>query len=421
MRVCSLLGVFVMACGGGDDNPPDGAAIDAAPTGPVRVTVRDTLGPKANVRVVFQAADSGLVADATTDAMGQASAMVLDGGFVTVIQPFGAAPRDVRTIAGVKPGDALVFERKIASSGELVTIKFPKDVTAGVDQYAIVTSRASQMFTPTGGGPYTVSTFAAAGDQDVCVVSYGASHPRSAIYFQHATITAGTTVDLSTEPYAAVATSNYRFLSPPLGTQTLELTRQSSAGVGVTDLVITSHQDPAMFDLSLVTVPTIAREVGRLIFTGITNFDVVAWNNGALGEIDLAGQIPALTKIGYDVPSHTYQWTAQSTAMTFTAGSMQVQRSGGGDPWWWSILAPGAPTGVELPVLPGDLAMFNPIATDTLTGNYWVGTTVGVSYDQLRPHGILATPDHGAPKVGPIVLAGGLPASGMTAAQLISF
>src|SRR5690606_32379783 len=121
--------LVLAACGGdggGDGGAVDGGAADggdpgadAGPTGPVSVEVREGDTPLAAVRVYFQHPDSTLAAVTETDASGRASAMVQEGGFVTVLLPLDddRLHPSLLTTAGVKPGDELLVSRPLRGEG----------------------------------------------------------------------------------------------------------------------------------------------------------------------------------------------------------------------------------------------------------------------------------------------------------------
>lgn len=110
--------VFASACtgsisgmggggGGGSGMPP--------PPVDVQITVQDATVPQPGVRVLFQDADGSTITEAMTDANGQATTDMPDGGNLTVIRTFPVTPPDpplpdqVVTYVGVKPGDRLVL------------------------------------------------------------------------------------------------------------------------------------------------------------------------------------------------------------------------------------------------------------------------------------------------------------------------
>src|SRR5580692_6118283 len=109
MRSTCLLAVLVMACGGdgnthrladGAVDSPKMVTPDAAPvSGTVTVIVTLDGVPAPNAQVYFQNADSSLVSggSALTDANGSASATMVAGGFVTVLEPQDAEPQLVRS------------------------------------------------------------------------------------------------------------------------------------------------------------------------------------------------------------------------------------------------------------------------------------------------------------------------------------
>src|SRR5687768_1531790 len=120
-----LLGLLVLLGACGDDpvkRLPDGPPqIDAlpppidTPTGPVTLTITSGTMPVMGIKVYFQNSDSSLVSATETDASGVASATMDPGGYVTAVNPFtrvlpsfgGFAREQIRTFAGVKPGDQL--------------------------------------------------------------------------------------------------------------------------------------------------------------------------------------------------------------------------------------------------------------------------------------------------------------------------
>src|SRR5580693_8575305 len=96
MRSLTLLSLVVLACGGGTHPLADGAAdsskldapaADAAVPGMVSVAVTLQGSAAEGVSVIFQNADSSLVGITNTDDNGVASAPMIAGGFVTVLEP----------------------------------------------------------------------------------------------------------------------------------------------------------------------------------------------------------------------------------------------------------------------------------------------------------------------------------------------
>src|SRR5712671_11474 len=92
-----VVGLLLAACGGDPIHhladappPPDAPPPDGPVSGVVTLTVTLNGNPQTGVRVLFQNADSSLVASATTDASGVAMATMVAGGSVTAINPFVA-------------------------------------------------------------------------------------------------------------------------------------------------------------------------------------------------------------------------------------------------------------------------------------------------------------------------------------------
>jgi hypothetical protein len=162
MRRFLILPLALVGCG--DDgnsgrlaDAPTGsidAPTDAAgqPDAPVTWTVTNSGLPVPGVRVHFLGSDDAMVATVNTEAAGTASAVVAAGGSVTALDPFllaggGTAPDDIRTFAGVVPGDHLVL------TGSLPLISFTRQGTAvpGAVAYDVVTSCGSGSISAAGG------------------------------------------------------------------------------------------------------------------------------------------------------------------------------------------------------------------------------------------------------------------------------
>lgn len=139
-----LASVGALAACGDDDSArklPDAGltdidaapAPDAATAGVVTLTITQDGAPRAAVDVYFQAADGALVAKVPTDASGVASATMEPGGFVTAIGPFEVVegPFQVKTFAGVKPGDQLRLDQDWRFTAPItVTVTVPFDESA---------------------------------------------------------------------------------------------------------------------------------------------------------------------------------------------------------------------------------------------------------------------------------------------------
>jgi hypothetical protein len=119
--------------GGGNPNEPDAST----EPGVVRITVYEDGAPLAQVDVVFHNPDGTVHESKLTNSQGQAESVLEPGGLVTVAQAFGAGDYQLTTIAGVKPGDDLVFGDQTAyDSTQLgsVSVTFPSSgLPAGAD------------------------------------------------------------------------------------------------------------------------------------------------------------------------------------------------------------------------------------------------------------------------------------------------
>jgi hypothetical protein len=162
MRAPNLVALLmiVSACGDPEgvtlvDAPPDDApdpidaptdAIDApadapSPVGTVTVSVRDFTGaaPDDGAMVHFTRADGTFMSSVATDAAGNASGEVEDGGMVTVEFTAVTSPISIRpfqTVGGVRIGDHLEFGGRVATTTlGTVTVEFP--ALAGSTAYTL--------------------------------------------------------------------------------------------------------------------------------------------------------------------------------------------------------------------------------------------------------------------------------------------
>ncbi len=154
------LGLVVAGCGDDSnrritDAPQagDGAPIDAPPPEtPVTVTVTDNLGPHAMLSAYFQNVDSSVVSSVLTDSAGSASAVMVAGGYVTVVVPqlqlaLGIGTQlqySLYTWAGVKPGDHLVLDKSYPT-GQSKNVQFtlPIDLQHIFSNYHIASNCGS--------------------------------------------------------------------------------------------------------------------------------------------------------------------------------------------------------------------------------------------------------------------------------------
>jgi hypothetical protein len=110
--ICVVI-TFLSACGedGGStpaDAVPDDAAPDAAPAA-VTVTAKLRGAPAANLPVVWHDSTGSLLGQTSTDASGNATLAMPDGGLVTVVDSRETGEVMPMTVGGVEPGDALTF------------------------------------------------------------------------------------------------------------------------------------------------------------------------------------------------------------------------------------------------------------------------------------------------------------------------
>ena len=142
-RLASL-GVLVLVACGGDTNPvdADGGRADGrevadaadARVGDASITVTRNGVPRMGVDVALNDPDGRLTASGTTDADGMFTRTVVEGGMVTV---FGL--HEHRTIVGIVPDDAIVYDLRVENDG-VATVVVDLDDTpiAGALFYNVV-------------------------------------------------------------------------------------------------------------------------------------------------------------------------------------------------------------------------------------------------------------------------------------------
>lgn len=418
--LAGVLSLFAVAACGDEDKvrhlpdapPPPDAAVDASTSGAVTLTVIGFGGPQEGVRVVFQAADGAVVADLPTGADGKASAVVEAGAYVTALDPLpipqGVVQRDLRTFAGVKPGDQLVLRDDVEGATVNVTVVVPID--SGAQTYTLYTNCGSYDVSGPGGSGSepggAVSLFGCGATTDLVVETRDFSSVKQrALVKANVALVEGGTIDLSAETYAAIPDTTFAYTNVPAGLFSVSLYGQLVTTRGL--LVELFENGNVSGGASTITTkrPSVpgATAVNLSTFRseGNTQHTVIDWAPSAaayaldVGAALLAGfaSAPAL-----DPAAHTIAWTLASTGAQpdfAHVTSFYTRETGGLLAWRWEIVGPSA-TSVTLPVLPGELAMFNPVASDTVFHEVEIAKVPG-GYDAVRAHALSAG---GVPGIG---------------------
>jgi len=414
MRLLVGFTCIVMAVGCSDDSkvrhlpdapPPPDADVDASTFGPVSLTILEGTTPRVGIRVIFQNADSTVVADTTTGTDGKASAMMMPGGYVTAIDPLpipqGIATSDLRTFAGVKPGDQLrLFAQPLAQS--MITVNVVLPIENNSTEYRVSTNCSLYFPISTGGSAAqpmaTMQLFGCGPTSNLLVEALDANfNPVSAIYKQNVALTDNATLDLTADTYTATPDVTFSYANVPADLTGLfingvratslgkiyEINGTTSATAGAAAF---TTKIPAISNASAVTSTTFAGQQ-------FTQHMITEWGPaGSSYTLDATGLfLPSFDAApAFDVASHSATWTASggSVQPDFVQVAATITREVPLQSWRWTLAAPGA-TQAVFPVLPS-ASPFNPVVGDIVGLGVSTGKVPG-GYDAVRAD-ILAIP-----------------------------
>ncbi len=404
-----LVGLVTAGCGGDTthhlaDAPTtmiDGPApIDAAPL-PVTLTVTNAGVPSAGIQVWFQESDSTLVSSTTTDATGVATAVVEPGAFVTALNPFPhPAPSivpanldDLRTFAGVKPGDHLVLDQPAVGTQITFTMSLPVD--PGAVTYLLNTSCGTADLSPSGGsgslpgGNVTLQGCANGAADMLLVTSDANGQPQSFIFDANVPVENAGTVDLTTKTYAAVVDTTFNYTSAPASVTFVDLQQVIAGTRGQLFTSFSNGDITAGAGTVTLALPGTAGEISiedsAFRPTSVTQQDVIDWGPyAATYTLDMTSVLlPDFTEApALDIANHQLTWSEDTgAAPDFSVIEFQIDRT---DSWTWEIAAPYSAATLKLPVLPADGAAFNPATGDTSNIFITASAKVPGGYDAVR-------------------------------------
>jgi hypothetical protein len=408
MRGLAITCLLVAACGDdgvhhlGDAPRADAPSIDGATSGPVSLRLMLDGVPQPGIDVYFQDAASGLIASVPTGTDGVATATMDAGGYVTVIQPFpivgkGSTVGDVRTFAGVKPGDQLRID-EVTPTFMSITV----NVTVPVEPNAI----GYDVYT-TCGGKNTLVTAGGSGGS-----------PTGDIYLNNC----GATTDMLVETTDANGQPASWFFHPSVAVSDLATVTLTDTYVPRTDTTLSFTNVPAPYEAlafgntsisprgplydvqyaTSVTAGAASKMFPRPAFAGATTVtsihptptnligsqSVVEWGPASVVAFDLSGALLPLyeTTPTFSASTHAVSWTAAAgAAPDFVVSEVYAQRftAPPNNAWKWRIVAPYATT-VTLPVLPASAAQYNITSDDTPVVQELTTAKVPGGYDAVR-------------------------------------
>jgi hypothetical protein len=410
----SLVGFLAAgACGGDDSNghladappPSDGPVPDL----PVTLTVTKDGAAMAGVRVYFVNADDTVVASASTDATGTASASLAAGGSVTAINPFrgpvpigiafGAASDELRTFAGVKPGDHLVLTQ---TAPQTVTFTLIAGLDGNANAYDVFTTCGIGSLVPGGGGSGSGSPDPSAvlslddchGAADLAIVSREVNsdinRPVSGLYHAGATLPAGGTVDLRGDRYGALTDINFTYLNRP------------DAAISVRHFPVLAHGrlGPFQLDASAGTAishePAVAATAAvvetSLSVSGNSRHGVVDWGSFATSymlDLDHLLLRDLVSRPSFNPTTRRMSWVEAplGAVADLTITAIDVTRFNPAPrSWRWQLAAPYTPGEVRFPKLPTDVFDYTATSEDSVFAEQVMNAKVPGGYDAVRAH-----------------------------------
>jgi hypothetical protein len=426
----SLLVSVLVACGDGGGNgqladapmSSDGAVVDAAPDAPidampapVRLTIQKNGSPASDVIVYFQNADSSLVATLTTDGNGVAETVMAPGGYVTAINPFTtplavggrAEPDQLRTFAGVKPGDRLVLTHNDPPEQFDVLVTVP-EIPGGTD-YEISTTCGSGSAAPAPPGVRLAASGSAqlAGCEttDFLVISHindEGDRMISAFYHPDVKVEPGAQIDF-TDTYKPLIEVTFAYTNVPANLGDVFATHHLASTRGKLERTFGGLIQITDGAGSLaVREPDVQGLVGILDTRGFMSAQhhVLQWGpNATEYSLNMTGVLLPDVESGTSrhlIPEHQVTWTEATTGTVpdLTTLELEVQRPMPEVPsriWQWRIAAPY--TGmVQFPTLPIDT--YTATENDFRTVFNLVNAKVPGGYDAVRAH-VLDVQDRG--------------------------
>lgn len=404
MRKLSILLVLVAACGDdGVRHTPDATLHDApavtdgapdAPLLPVSIAVVNGDAAVSGVHVYFLNADSTVVLATTTDATGTASAVMVAGGSVTAVDPFATGQvsnHTIETFMAVTPGDHLLLTQPDQAMATTITVIAPIDSAASVASYEVQTPCGTSNLVDPGSGASPSAQFdlndcgsstdfyIITRDQNAQIIDY--------IFKSGVAVSAGATIDLTAETYAAGATRTVTITGIP-----------AQQEIGFSDSLVGPHglfltQSGSTTDGSPQPVSTVGigrHVVSSQLYASPATHVFADWGPySTTYSLDIpARELPQLTAFP------AIDNASQSVALAEDAGgvtpdvlltSVGAFRSLDETSWLWRVAAPHATT-VVLPHLPTDVYDFNFKANDETFSNGAIIGKVPGGYDAIRPY-----------------------------------
>ena len=374
---------------------------------PVTVTVKaDGVGQE-GVVVHFQNADSTLVATEMTDATGTASHPMNAGGFVTAIDPFPpdvqtglpqGPSHDIRTFAGVKPGDHLRIEDNDGGEQSMtMTMTLPPQTNSSISFFDVTSTCGGTTLSGTGSGgsnPSGTMYFYGCASADILVTAMdGNANPLEYFFVANQAVTNEGALDYTAKTYSGLATRTYTLGNQPANVVDMSVKQQLATTKGpLSEFRASAAGTPAMASISF---PNIANGLGIVEVDGRTNnMEHVALDWGALSTSGYTTDFGArmlhdATSFSFDGATHAASWTQPTAGVApdFVAVRLFGTRQSATEYRYvnWQIVAPYTALSVSLPTLPAGTFDLNFTADDPVDVDDVIFGKVPGGYDALRP------------------------------------
>jgi len=378
------VGMLVAACGDGASVPDAMLGSDGIERG--RVTVHVEGPSKGFEDVYFQNADSSIALATKTNASGDASALMVPGGFVSVLDE-----SIIYTWTDVQPGDELTLDLSFEEFGEVTPTSAvridPMDDAVSYylfsrcesfrDVSAAIEAAIVPFFTP------------CAATSDLLVVAWDNSGAAGYRFAANANLASGGTIDMR-GPYQPIGASvdvigpSDRFISVRQKLANVKFTADTSTQVPDTHVVVPTQ----MPVIPGVRVQTVARTFSSSFpeedgGTVTTESGTIVWGPAsAMTTVDLTTPVlrGITSELELDPTSSSLHWTELDDG---ARGDVVWAAFGIGSFQWKVIGRRTDETRLRLPVLPRDDVR---LRSETFFVSNFALVAAEGGYDRLRPY-----------------------------------
>lgn len=423
----------VAACGGGENRKvdagvtPDQQDIDAPTAGdPVEITVTSAGVGIEGVRVHFQGPDSSVISTTMTDATGKASALMPNGGYVTAINPFastGGTFVDIRTFAGVEPGDDLVLKDSLGGQVTDVLVTFPTDNDNTVTQYVVFSPCDTASITQSGSGAsVSLGLYGAClTGTDLLVASANANDEIVHWLFLPNVTPVNDAIDLSSMTLTQTPVTKTYTINNIVSSSRYDVRQELWTAKGLVFEGETFTNGPS--GAPTLTVPNVSGAVDVVIgetevSNGLGGHVLVNWGAPSTAiTVDVAPRLLAeVTDLPtFDATTHKVAWQQAATGQTPDFAISYTHASRSALFIEWSLIAPYTAGSAQFPTLPPEGSLdYNFLPTDTIGVDFLIFGKVPGGYDAVRetiltsegPQDVIGTSTSGALEIEQVFTTG---------------